>query len=342
VTARGADVVRYANEFVRIALFNTPSVHLTRSGNNMTHRILITGSEGLVGTSLRAALEAHGHDVHGLDLVAAGHDRGDVRNRERVRAAVEGCDGIVHLAAVSRVIWGERDPELCWATNVGGLRNVVEAIDARRHKPWLIFASSREVYGRPDTLPATERAPLRPINIYGRSKVEGEQIVRAARDRGLRAATVRLSNVYGSVHDHVDRVVPAFARAAVLGATLRVEGASHTFDFTHIDDTVRGLVALISLLASGEAVPPPIHLLTGRPTTLGQLAAMAVDIAGSSAPVEQAPQRSFDVSHFYGVPERARRLLGWEPRVGLREGMERLIREYRRRLIVVAEEEARP
>jgi len=308
----------------------------------MSQRILITGSEGLVGTALRTALETHGRDVSGLDLVAADHELGDVRDHERVRAAVEGCDGIVHLAAVSRVIWGERDPELCWATNVGGLRNVVEAMEARRHKPWLIFASSREVYGQPDRLPATEEMPVQPVNIYGRSKVEGERLVQAARDRGLRASTVRLSNVYGSVQDHIDRVVPAFARAAVLGATLRVEGAGHTFDFTHVDDTVRGLAALIDLLVSGEAAPPPIHFLTGRPTTLGQLASLAVDIAGTSAPIEEGPQRSFDVSHFYGVPERARQLLGWEPRVGLRIGLERLIQEYRRRLVVVEQEGARP
>ncbi len=294
----------------------------------MGSRILITGSEGLVGTALRRALRARGDDVSGLDLAGAGRERGDVRDAQAVQAAVENCDGIIHLAAVSRVIWGERDPDGCWATNVGGLRNVVDALEARPEPPWLIFASSREVYGQPDRLPATEDAALRPINIYGRSKVEGECIVQQARKRGLSAAIVRLSNVYGSTGDHADRVVPAFARAAASGTTLRVEGAGHTFDFTHIDDTVRGLAALIESLASGNETPPPIHLLTGEPTTLGQLATLAVELAGSQAPIEEAPQRSFDVSHFYGAPDRARRLLDWEPRVKLREGLERLIRDY--------------
>ena len=295
----------------------------------MDYRILITGSEGLVGTALRAGLEARGVDVVGLDLLGFYGETGDVREAESVRRAVAGCHGVVHLAAVSRVIWGERDPEGCWATNVGGLRNVVEAAVSQARKPWLIFASSREVYGQPQSLPATEDTLLRPVNIYGRSKVEGERIAMEARDRGLSTAVVRLSNVYGATHDHIDRVVPAFARAAVLGTRLRVDGADHTFDFTHIDDTVRGITALIDLLSGTEPAPPPVHLLTGRPTTLGELAAMAVNLAGARASIAHAAPRSFDVSHFHGNPKRAEELLGWIPRVGLREGLRRLIHDYR-------------
>ncbi|RME28504.1 MAG: NAD-dependent epimerase/dehydratase family protein [Deltaproteobacteria bacterium] len=294
----------------------------------MSYRILITGSEGLVGTALRRLLEARGLHVVGLDLLARNAEEGDVRDAERVRTAVAGCDGIVHLAAVSRVVWAERDPETCWSTNVGGLHNVVDAAMDRACPPWLVFASSREVYGQPESLPVTEDAPLRPVNVYGRSKVEGERIVGVARRNGLRAAIVRLSNVYGSTSDHADRVVPAFARAAARGDALRVEGAEHTFDFTHIDDTARGILALIEILVAGESVPPPIHLLTGQPTTLGQLAEMAVRLAGARSTVEQAPPRSFDVSHFYGSPARARALLDWTPRTAIHEGLGRLIEDF--------------
>ena len=290
-------------------------------------RILITGSEGLIGRALRAALEGRGAEVVGLDLLGTGREHGDVRSLQRVRDALGGCDGVVHLAAVSRVLWGEHDPEGCWNTNVGGLRNVLQALDERRQRPWLLFASSREVYGQPRRLPATEDTPLLPVNVYGRSKVEGERLVDDARSRGLRAAMVRLSNVYGRVRDHADRVIPAFARAADSGSTIRIDGAECTFDFTHIDDTARGMVAVIDLLEIGET-PPPIHLLTGTPTTLRDLAALAIDVAGTS-PVVEAPPRSFDVSRFYGDPSRARELLGWEPHVVLREGLERLVRDLR-------------
>ena len=301
----------------------------------MDCRILITGSEGLVGTALRGALEARGAEVAGLDLRGRGGEAGDVRDARRVRDAAKGFDGIVHLAAVSRVVWGECEPKACWYVNVGGLHNVLTAASAAGCKPsgrpWLVFASSREVYGQPPHLPATEDTPLRPINVYGRSKAEGERLVESARNEGLRTATVRLSNVYGGTFDHADRVAPAFARAAAFGNTLRVDGADHTFDFTHIDDAVLGIVALIGLLAVGEA-PPPIHLLTGRPTTLGRLAALAVEIAGTKAPIVQAPSRTFGPSRFHGDPARARRLLGWAPRVTVQQGLERLIRDFRTEL----------
>ncbi len=295
----------------------------------MSYRILITGSEGLVGASLRVALEARGVEVVGLDLLATGSERGDVRRAQMVRVAIAGCTGVVHLAAVSRVVWAERDPEECWRTNVDGLRNVVDAAEGEATPPWVLFASSREVYGQPDLLPATEDTPLRPVNIYGRSKVEGERILLDARARGLRTAVVRLSNVYGTTHDHADRVVPAFARAAALGSPLRVDGSDHTFDFTHVDDTCRGLLRLIDLLVGDRGAPPPVHLLTGQPTTLGELASLAVRLGGMRSPVKEAPPRSYDVSHFYGNPARAAQLLDWSPRVRLAEGLGRLIEDFK-------------
>jgi len=292
--------------------------------------ILITGSAGLVGTALANILQTRGYRVHPLDLRDPDPRlRADVRDAQVVQRALAGCAGIIHLAAVSRVIWGERDPEGCRTTNIGGTRNVLDAAIAAAERPWLIFASSREVYGQPQQLPATEDTPLDPINIYGHTKIAGERLVAVARDQGLPCAIVRLSNVYGSATDHHDRVVPAFVRAAVAGQPLRVEGAEHTFDFTHIDDTARGIASLADLLAAGQPPPPPIHLLTGTPTTLGQLAALAIELAGTHAPVTHAAPRDFDVANFHGSPARARQLLDWIPRVPLRDGLARFITEIR-------------
>ena len=296
----------------------------------MNERILVTGSEGVVGQTLCATLEARGREVVGVDLRGTGSEYGDVRDPDRVCEAMAGCRGVVHLAAVSRVIWAERAPEDCRSTNIGGVRHILEAALEQPAPPWVIFASSREVYGQPRCLPATEDTLLSPVNVYGRSKVEGERLMEEARASGLRTAVLRLSNVYGSAHDHADRVVPAFARAAVEGSAIRIDGAECTFDFTHIDDTVRGVVAAMERLEAGET-PPPIHLLTGAPTTLRELAEMAMTVAGRSVPVAEAPPRPFDVSRFHGDPSRAREVLGWEPRVGLRDGLERLVRDLRLR-----------
>ncbi len=290
----------------------------------MNERILVTGSEGLVGQALRATLEARGREFVELDLRGTGSEYGDVRDPDRVREAMVGCRGVVHLAAVSRVIWAERAPDDCHSTNIGGVRRVLEAAFEQPARPWVLFASSREVYGQPRCLPAKEDTLLSPVNVYGRSKVEGERLMEEARAGGLRTAVVRLSNVYGSTLDHADRVVPAFARAAVEGGAIRIDGAECTFDFTHIDDAVRGMVAAMDRLEAGDT-PPPVHLLTGLPTTLRELAEMAMTVAGRSVPVVEAPPRPFDVSSFHGDPSRARNLLGWEARVGLREGLERLV-----------------
>jgi len=287
-------------------------------------RILITGSAGVVGSALGAALSEQGHAVVGLDIAAIDERfLGDVTHTRDVASAVQGCDGIVHLAAVSRVVWGQQAPEKCKAVNSGGTQNVVRAALASAKRPWIVFSSSREVYGDPKELPATEDTPLSPLNVYGRSKVAGEEMMAAAAAEGLNTAVVRLSNVYGALNDHADRVVPAFVAAGVAGGELRIDGSQHTFDFCHIEDTVRGLVALIERLEAGERLPA-IHFATGVPTTLGELAALAVELGRAGATVREAPPRDYDVSRFYADPARAKKLLGWTPQVALRDGMARL------------------
>ena len=134
--------------------------------------------------------------------------------------------------------------------------------------------------------------------------------------------------MYGTTDDHVDRVVPAFARNGLLGRALRVDGRDCTFDFTHLSDTVRGVLAVVRRLEAGQGLAP-VHLLTGVPTTLGELAALAVELAGGGATVVEAPSRSFDVHRFHGDPDRAAELLGWRAEVGLRDGLARLMRDFR-------------
>ena len=301
--------------------------------NSKYNRILITGSEGLIGSALRIALDSKFSAVTGFDLHGLGHELGEVRDYQQIRSALENCEGIVHLAAVSRVIWGENDPKACWDTNVDGTANIVKALGRMEHKPWLIFASSREVYGNPDYLPVNEDAPLRPVNIYGSTKVEGERLIRSAQRKGARVAIVRFSNVYGSTDDHSDRVVPAFTRKALMGESLRVDGVDCTFDFTYLNDVIQGITSLIQVLSeSKESDLPPIHFVSGKATTLGELASLSIELTDSESPIEINSPREFDVSKFYGTPDRALNLLGWKPRVDIRQGLKYLIRDYRNKL----------
>lgn len=307
----------------------------------MASRVLITGSSGLVGRALRRALESSSDDVCCLDLLAHGHSAGDLRDAGRVRSAAERVDGIVHLAAVSRVAWAERDPDACISTNVDGTRNILRAAADSPRRPWVLFASSREVYGEPAALPVDEGFPLAPLNVYGRSKVDGEALVAAARRDGVRASVVRLSNVYGAVSDHVDRVIPAFLRAALADEPLHVEGAERVFDFTHVEDVAAGVATFSRVLAARGASPPPIQLVSGTATTLSGLATLVKQLVGSKSPIWLDPGRHFDVTRFVGNPALARKRLGWTARTDLEEGLRRLIRSLRDGPVTEVEDVAR-
>jgi UDP-glucose 4-epimerase len=261
-------------------------------------------------------------------LAKTNKNYGDVRDQTYLSSAAQDVDAIIHLAAISRVQWGDAHPELCWETNVGGTENAVRAAARARRNPVLIVASSREVYGEPDAVPVDEDAPAAPVNVYGRSKVACEQAALAGREVGVNAAVVRFSNVYGRMNDHPDRVVPAFARAASRGSPMQVCGSDLVFDFTHVEDTAAGTIALLEALLAGERHLPPIHFVTGRPTTLGRLAQIANEAGDHRSVIIEAPVRSNDVMTFVGDPSRAERLLGWRPRIAVESGVRQLVDDF--------------
>ena len=294
-------------------------------------RILVTGGLGLIGTELVRRLRAVGVECRIYDVRATDPDcSGDVCDLGNLKGRMAGCDGVVHLAAVSRVIWGEQDPQKCWSVNRGGTINVLQAAHGfpLGRRPWVVYGSSREVYGEAPTLPASEDTPLKPVNIYGWAKLAAEEAVVEACSAGLIASTVRFSNVYGSVDDHTDRVVPAFARAASEAGTMRIDGGDNTFDFTHVVDVVDGLVSLVHAIDTERKALPPIHFVSGRPTTLLELAEIARSQGAPGASISFAPSRNFDVSRFYGDPTRATQLLGWRASTPLNEGVGRLVADY--------------
>ena len=294
------------------------------------NRVLVTGSSGLIGSALSRRLRESGWEVVPFDAAAPdGAGRGDIRDQARLTAAMPGCTGVVHLAAVSRVIWGERDPVRCRAVNVTGTRNVLDAAQASGADPWVLVASSREVYGDASEFPVPESAPLRPLNVYARTKAEVEDLAAARRGAGQRVCVVRFSSVYGSVADHGDRVAPAFARRAADGGSLRIDGAATTLDFTHLDDVTTALHRAAGLLSAGGSLPP-VHLVSGQATTLPDLAKIAVRAAGRGRS-RPAPAGPYDVARFVGDPSLAAEVLGWRARTPLEDGISRLVEEFARR-----------
>ncbi|MEP6563954.1 MAG: hypothetical protein ABJB10_02375 [Mesorhizobium sp.] len=123
------------------------------------------------------------------------------------------------------------------------------------------------------------------------------------------------------MNDHADRVVPVFVGAAVRGGTLRVDGPNCAFDFTHIDDVGSGVVAVAGQLVAGEQRLPPIHFVSGRSTSLEELANRAIAAGNGRGRFVIAPPRNFDVHEFVGDPGRAKALLGWQTTVTLEAGL---------------------
>ncbi|CAM0117747.1 NAD-dependent epimerase/dehydratase family protein [Rhabdochlamydiaceae symbiont of Dictyostelium giganteum] len=294
-------------------------------------KILITGSKGLIGSALKTKLLSLGMEIIGIDPKAhiSDVDYGDILDGVSLHSRIKGVHGVIHLGAVSRVIDGEKNRDLCWRFNVEGTKQVLKAASLEPSSPWVIYASSREVYGEPHICPVRDDTPLKPVNIYGESKKAAEDLIQEASQSGLTTSIIRFSNVFGSVHDHPNRVIPAFCRASATGAPIYIEGSHNVFDFTYLDDVIQGILRVIFLLSTEKQSLPSLHLTTGRGMSLGEVAEIAKKESFYDITLEERPSRSFDVARFWGDPALAYELLGWRASTTVEEGMKRLIQEYR-------------
>jgi nucleoside-diphosphate-sugar epimerase len=291
--------------------------------------VVVTGSSGLIGRAVIRRMAAAGlyparFDIRESDVAA----RADLRDEDALQRALAEAAGVIHLGAVSRVIWGEHSPEACWTVNVEATRALLNIALECPRRPWVVYASSREVYGQQDSLPVPETAALKPLNVYARSKLAAENLVWQAREAGLRAAVVRFSSVYGDTEDHIDRVVPAFASAAAHGGVMRIDGSDCGLDFTHVSDVAAGVLEICRVLSAGERSLPPLHFVSGVCTTLRELSEMAVAAGSRRVKMIEAPSRSFDVSNFWGDPSRTAAILGWRSTIPIRRGIGRLVAEF--------------
>lgn len=247
--------------------------------------------------------------------------------------AIPPVDGVVHLAGVSRVIDGERNPKFCWQSNVNDFQRLLRLMASMAVPPWVVYSSSREVYGEPSRLPVDETAPLAPVNVYGRSKVAAEALVADyARLTRQPAQVLRFSNVYGHTRDHATRVVPAFVRAALDGRPIEIQGKDHVFDFTHVDDAARAVVLATRIAQEGRQLPT-MHILPGEASTLDDLASSVAEATGASLDIRRAPGRSYDVSRFHGDPSLMHRELGMTCAIRLKDGVSKLVRAFQEALL---------
>lgn len=288
--------------------------------------ILVTGSQGLIGKELIKRIGINRSISVDIALPSFSPGYLDIRS-EKIKNLIKNASGIVHLAAVSRVIDAQNDPDNCWDINANATKKLLKWAFESKNKPWFIYASSREVYGKKDKFPVCEDGSKEPMNIYAGSKVAAEEHVNTYRKKRMQASVVRFSSVYGRENDHDTRVIPAFCLAALQNKPLIVNGTRIVLDFTHVTDVISGIMSCIKLHEAGQTLPP-IHFVSGKGINLSEAACKIIQFANSQSEIMYDNPRNFDVEQFIGSNERAYNILGWKPKINFDDG----IRDFLNRL----------
>ncbi|TMR38498.1 NAD-dependent epimerase/dehydratase family protein [Actinomadura geliboluensis] len=307
--------------------------------------MVVTGAAGFIGSHVVDACSGAGHEVLAVDAPARSLTPGLARRTwARVAArpgvvaadvdlavdeldAVARADVVLHLAGRPGVrdSWGpgravaERD-------NVTATRRLLAACLAAGRRPKVVVASSSSVYGSAGRRPNREDDRLRPESPYAVSKVEVERLAGLAADAGLRVVVLRYFSVYGP-RQRPDMAFHRFVEAALDGRPLPVFGDGHrSRSFTHVRDVVAATLA-----AAAEELPSGIAVNVGHPehVAVRDAIAMLVDALGVQAEIQRETPVAGDAHRTWADTGRARELLGWEPAIGLREGLDDQIAWHR-------------
>lgn len=297
---------------------------------SLNMKILVTGSSGLIGRNLIDLLEREGVTVLFYDQKIDSRD--NILDFQRLKDGMKEADGVIHLAAISRPKSAFDSPKDCVNINIGGTANVLEA--ARQNKkgdsPWVIFISSRDVFGEPKTLPLTEEAPKDPQNLYGLTKAVGEELCRIfSESYGLKTRVLRFTSVYGG-SDDLQRVIPKFIIQALKNEPLTILGSGQEiFDFTHVSDIVQGIWQCVEELTNTSKLYDDFILSYGQPVSLKDLAEMIIKETKSKSRVVFQEARQFSTVKSYANHDKARKVLGFNPKININEGIKSVIKELK-------------
>ncbi len=298
-------------------------------------RVLVTGGAGFIGSHLVKVLLRAGHFVRVLDNFSTGSmDNivdvardveivvGDVRDYSVVEKCVRGVDVVIHLAALIDVAESIERPDLYFEVNVIGTHNIAKAC---RGVNVLIFASSSSVYGDPLKIPIPEDHLLSPRSPYAASKAAGEALIQAFSSiYGYRPIILRIFNVYGPKQSRAYAgVVIEFIRRVLRREPPIIYGdGEQTRDFIHISDVIDAIMKAMSI----ERARGVFNIGSGKAVTINQLAKLILKTLNREdlKPV-YAPPRPGDIKHSIADITKSRKILGFEPKISLEEGIKTLI-----------------
>lgn len=305
-------------------------------------KFLVTGGAGFIGSNLVQRLLREGHKVRVIDNFSTGkwenlkdlycEDNSleiqidDIRDLEALKKATSGMDYVIHLAALSSVARSVEDPVSCNTVNIEGTLNVLMTCRDEKTKR-VIYISSSSVYGDNPELPVKEDMKPDPLSPYAISKLTGEYYCKVFNSiYKLDTVILRLFNVFGprqNPESEYAAVIPKFIRSLLKGRPLTIYGdGDQSRDFIYVENVIDGIMAACrTKQVSGEV----INLACGHRTTLNTLVEVSSELIDNHVePIHVAP-RPGDVRHSLADISKARKLLGYEPKVLLREGLEKTV-----------------
>lgn len=313
-------------------------------------RVLVTGGVGFIGSNLARRLVAANADVTLMDSLIPQYGGNlfniddlrnrvtltitDVRDRHAIRALLRDVDVVFNLAGQTSHLDSMTDPFTDLDINATAQLSILEACREVNPSAKVVFASTRQIYGRPDYLPVDEAHPIRPVDVNGINKVAGESYHLLYNSvYGIPTTALRLTNTYGPgmrVKDARQTFLGIWIKQVLTGEPIRVFGDGlQRRDFTYVDDCVD---ALIAAATQPEADGRVFNLGSTEVISLRDLAELLVEVAGTGD-FELVPfppdRKAIDIGDYYGSAALIEETLGWAPQVDLREGLARTVEYYR-------------
>lgn len=309
-------------------------------------RILVIGGAGYIGSHNVHALTERGDEVVVLDSLATGHReavhpearfyQGDLRNAADLDKVFteNNIDAVMHFAAYSLVAESMDKPLKYFDNNVGGMLSLLQAM-ARHNVDKLVFSSTAAVYGEPKSIPIVEDDPKDPTNPYGESKLIMERMMRwVGEANGIRSVILRYFNVGGALadgsigedHRPESHLIPLILQVplgrrphiSVFGTDYPTKDGSCIRDYLHVMDLADAHLRALDYLAAGGA-STVCNLGNGQGFSVLEMIEAARRVTGHELPVRLEGRRAGDPARLVASSERARSVLGWQPKAGIEE-----------------------